>query len=111
MKSIIIVLAIIVCVFNSGCNFGCIALAGTYKDFGGEVTWCQDKAASQGAQRNVLSDANGNSATLVTDEEVIKINDALEAKISAAGIRSFSKKDLPPMEKFADLLRKLDNLK
>ena len=111
MKSIAVISVVIVCTFITGCNFGCISLAGNYKDFGGEVTWCQDKAASQNAQRNVLSDENGNEATLVTDEEIVKINDALEAKISAAGIRSFVKKDVPPMEKLTDLLRKLDTLK
>ena len=98
-------------VFLVGCQFGCISLAGTYKDFGGEVTWCQDKQATQDAQRNVLSNENGNSATLVTDEEILKINEALEAKISAAGIQSVSDKGLLPIERFSKLIRKIDLIK
>ena len=116
MKSILILTTILIScvVMSTGCVGGCITLDGTYKEFGGGITWCPDKTASQSAQRPVLTNDGGESVTIVTEEEAQQISRVLEEKVATANtasISSFSKKEIPILDKFSDLVRKIKNLK
>ena len=70
-------IAIIFCATLFGCAGSCISLEGSYKDYKGGLTWCQDAKTSAEAQRDVLQNDSGEKAIILTEQEAATITTAI----------------------------------
>ena len=80
--SILIILGLVLCIGSLGCGTGhCIKVGGTYKDFGGSLEYCFDKAKSQEAGAPAFTGDKSGTVFGIDKDTIDKIKDALKDKL------------------------------
>jgi hypothetical protein len=95
----------------AGCQGDCVTFSGSYKDYGGEFTYCFDKDSSENLELPVFDETDSKGSRKIfglTEIKIKKIIDTIDSEkskgMSTSSMKKPAKIDKKPITRLLELL-------